>query len=185
MQFSKKLKVLGGLLAIIVGGIIYMFLNNIRPGDFFRTPEGVLDDAIYAAQQHDLKEFQRTFTKDMRKKIQDMHDSNINREMGTTSETERADLFWTWDTLMERMAKQGGFEVKDTSTKFLDYMIDGEAKLEIVYYDKERKEERQKNYRLYRNDLVWHIDISSDPDFLKAYGQSVRGFRPNNTGNDY
>ena len=185
MKLSKPVKIVGGLLAILVGGSIYMFLNHIRPGDFFRTPEGVLDDAIYAAQQHDLKEFQRTFTKDMRQKIQRMHDSNINREMGATSDNEREDLFWTWDTLMDRMAKQGGFEVKPTSTKFLDYMIDGEAKLEIVYFDKEQGQEKQKNYRLHRNDLVWHIDISADPDFTKAYNQSVRSFRTDSTRDDY
>ena len=185
MKLSKPVKIIGGLLAILVGGSIYMFLNQIRPSDFFRTPEGVLDDAIYAAQQHDLKEFQRTFTKDMRQKIDKMNDSNINREMGVTSDNERADLFWTWDTLMERMAKQGGFEVKPTSTKFLDYMIEGEAKLEIVYFDKEQGKEKQKNYKLHRNDLVWHIDISADPDFVKAYSQSVRGFRPDSGKDDY
>ena len=176
-SLPKPIKIIGVIVGLIVASGIYMFLNHLTPRDFVRTPEGVLDDAIYAAQQHDLQGFQRTFTNEMRDKIQKMHDNNINRELGVTSKDERADLFWTWDTLMERMAKQGGFEVKPTSTQFLDYMIDGKAKLEIVYIDKATKEERQKNYMVHRNNLVWRLDISADPDFTKAFYQSVKGGR--------
>ena len=145
--------------------------------DFVRLPEGVLDDAIYAAQQKDLEGFKRTFTIDTRDRIQKMHDSNINRDLGVTSPDEQANLFWTWDTIMDRMAKQGGFEVKSSSTGFLDYMIDGKAKLDIVYVDQATGKERQKNYTLHRNSMIWRIDISADPDFVKAYNQSVRSFR--------
>jgi hypothetical protein len=56
-------------------------------------------------------------------------------------------------------------------------MIDGKAKLEIVYVDKDTGKQRQKNYTLHRNGGVWRIDISADPDFVKAYNQSVRSFR--------
>ena len=173
----KAVKVIGGIVIVVVMCGLYLFFMRLTPMDFVRLPEGVLDDAIYAAQQHDLKGFKRTFTKDIQDKMQAMHDSNMNRDMGATSQNEREELFWTWDTLMERMAKQGGFEVRKTSTKFLDYMIDGKAKLEIVYFDKERNKERQKNYTLFRNGGVWRIDLSADPDFVKAYNQSVRSFR--------
>ena len=178
----KAIKVIGGIVIVVVMCGLYLFFMRLTPMDFVRLPEGVLDDAIYAAQQHDLKGFKRTFTKDIQEKMQAMHDSNMNRDMGATSQNERAELFWTWDTLMERMAKQGGFEVRKTSTKFLDYMIDGKAKLEIVYFDKERNKERQKNYTLFRNGGVWRIDLSADPDFVKAYNQSVRSFRTLGTG---
>lgn len=181
MNLSRPVKIIGGAVLLVIAACLYMFFMKLTPRDFVRMPEGVLDDAIYAAQQHDVKGFKRTFTKDIQDKIQAMHDNNMNRDMGTTSQTEKAELFWTWDTVMERMAKQGGFEVKKSSTKFLDYMIDGKAKLEIVYFDKERNKQRQKNYTLYRNDLVWRIDISSDPDFVKAYNQSVRSFRMNDS----
>lgn len=184
MQFIPKwLKAVGGV--ILLAGLIalYLFFMRLTPRDFVRLPDGVLDDAIYAAQQHDLKGFKRTFTKDIQEKMQAMHDSNMNRDLGSTSANEKAELFWTWDTLMERMSKQGGFEVRSTSTKFLDYMIDGKAKLEIVYFDKDRNKERQKNYTLYRNGGVWRIDLAADPDFVKAYNQSVRSFRTlNNSG---
>ncbi len=178
----KAVKVIGGIVIVVVMCGLYLFFMRLTPMDFVRLPEGVLDDAIYAAQQHDLKGFKRTFTKDIQDKMQAMHDSNMNRDMGATSQNERVELFWTWDTLMERMAKQGGFEVRKTSTKFLDYMIDGKAKLEIVYFDKERNKERQKNYTLFRNGGVWRIDLSADPDFVKAYNQSVRSFRTLGTG---
>ncbi|MGN1072552.1 MAG: hypothetical protein ACI4VB_07520 [Bradymonadia bacterium] len=178
----KAVKVIGGIVIVVVMCGLYLFFMRLTPMDFVRLPEGVLDDAIYAAQQHDLKGFKRTFTKDIQEKMQAMHDSNMNRDMGATSQNERVELFWTWDTLMERMAKQGGFEVRKTSTKFLDYMIDGKAKLEIVYFDKERNKERQKNYTLFRNGGVWRIDLSADPDFVKAYNQSVRSFRTLGTG---
>lgn len=178
----KAVKVIGGVVIVVVMCGLYLFFMRLTPMDFVRLPEGVLDDAIYAAQQHDLKGFKRTFTKDIQDKMQAMHDSNMNRDMGATSQNEREELFWTWDTLMERMAKQGGFEVRKTSTKFLDYMIDGKAKLEIVYFDKERNKERQKNYTLFRNGGVWRIDLSADPDFVKAYNQSVRSFRTLGTG---
>ena len=178
----KAVKVIGGIVIVVVMCGLYLFFMRLTPMDFVRLPEGVLDDAIYAAQQHDLKGFKRTFTKDIQDKMQAMHDSNMNRDMGATSQNEREELFWTWDTLMERMAKQGGFEVRKTSTKFLDYMIDGKAKLEIVYVDKERNKERQKNYTLFRNGGVWRIDLSADPDFVKAYNQSVRSFRTLGTG---
>lgn len=178
----KAVKVIGGIVFVVVMCGLYLFFMRLTPMDFVRLPEGVLDDAIYAAQQHDLKGFKRTFTKDIQEKMQAMHDSNMNRDMGATSQNERVELFWTWDTLMERMAKQGGFEVRKTSTKFLDYMIDGKAKLEIVYFDKERNKERQKNYTLFRNGGVWRIDLSADPDFVKAYNQSVRSFRTLGTG---
>lgn len=178
----KAVKVIGGIVFVVVMCGLYLFFMRLTPMDFVRLPEGVLDDAIYAAQQHDLKGFKRTFTKDIQEKMQAMHDSNMNRDMGATSQNEREELFWTWDTLMERMAKQGGFEVRKTSTKFLDYMIDGKAKLEIVYFDKERNKERQKNYTLFRNGGVWRIDLSADPDFVKAYNQSVRSFRTLGTG---
>lgn len=178
----KAVKVIGGIVFVVVMCGLYLFFMRLTPMDFVRLPEGVLDDAIYAAQQHDLKGFKRTFTKDIQDKMQAMHDSNMNRDMGATSQNEREELFWTWDTLMERMAKQGGFEVRKTSTKFLDYMIDGKAKLEIVYFDKERNKERQKNYTLFRNGGVWRIDLSADPDFVKAYNQSVRSFRTLGTG---
>ncbi len=178
----KAVKVIGGIVIVVVMCGLYLFFMRLTPMDFVRLPEGVLDDAIYAAQQHDLKGFKRTFTKDIQDKMQAMHDSNMNRDMGATSQNEREELFWTWDTLMERMAKQGGFEVRKTSTKFLDYMIDGKAKLEIVYFDKERNKERQKNYTLFRNGGVWRIDLSADPDFVKAYNQSVRSFRTLGTG---
>ena len=178
----KAVKVIGGIVIVVVMCGLYLFFMRLTPMDFVRLPEGVLDDAIYAAQQHDLKGFRRTFTKDIQDKMQAMHDSNMNRDMGATSQNEREELFWTWDTLMERMAKQGGFEVRKTSTKFLDYMIDGKAKLEIVYFDKERNKERQKNYTLFRNGGVWRIDLSADPDFVKAYNQSVRSFRTLGTG---
>ena len=178
----KAVKVIGGIVIVVVMCGLYLFFMRLTPMDFVRLPEGVLDDAIYAAQQQDLKGFKRTFTKDIQDKMQAMHDSNMNRDMGATSQNEREELFWTWDTLMERMAKQGGFEVRKTSTKFLDYMIDGKAKLEIVYFDKERNKERQKNYTLFRNGGVWRIDLSADPDFVKAYNQSVRSFRTLGTG---
>ena len=178
----KAVKVIGGIVIVVVMCGLYLFFMRLTPMDFVRLPEGVLDDAIYAAQQHDLKGFKRTFTKDIQDKMQAMHDSNMNRDMGATSQNEREELFWTWDTLMERMAKQGGFEVRKTSTKFLDYMIDGKAKLEIVYFDKERNKERQKNYTLFRNGGVWRSDLSADPDFVKAYNQSVRSFRTLGTG---
>ena len=178
----KAVKVIGGIVIVVVMCGLYLFFMRLTPMDFVRLPEGVLDDAIYAAQQHDLKGFKRTFTKDIQDKMQAMHDSNMNRDMGATSQNERVELFWTWDTLMERMAKQGGFEVRKTSTKFLDYMIDGKAKLEIVYFDKERNKERRKNYTLFRNGGVWRIDLSADPDFVKAYNQSVRSFRTLGTG---
>lgn len=181
MNIPKPLKVIGGALLLIVCATVYMFLMKLTPRDFVRLPDGVLDDAIYAAQQGDLKEFKRSFTQDIQDKMQAMHDNNMNRDMAA-GDNEKAELFWTWNTLMERMAKQGGFEVKKTSTKFLDYMIDGQAKLEIVYFDKDRQKERQKNYKLYRNNLVWRIDISADPDFVKAYNQSVRTFRTTESG---
>lgn len=184
MQFIPKwLKAVGGVILLVGLIALYLFFMRLTPRDFVRLPDGVLDDAIYAAQQHDLKGFKRTFTKDIQEKMQAMHDSNMNRDLGSTSANEKAELFWTWDTLMERMSKQGGFEVRSTSTKFLDYMIDGKAKLEIVYFDKDRNKERQKNYTLYRNGGVWRIDLAADPDFVKAYNQSVRSFRTlNNSG---
>ena len=184
MNLPKPVVVIGGIILLAGAAALYMFLMKLEPRDFVRLPEGVLDDAIYAAQQHDMKGFKRTFTKDIQDRMQQMHDNNINRDMGVTGDMEKAELFWTWDTLMNRMAKQGGFEVKKTSTKFLDYMIDGKAKVEIVYFDKERNKERQKNYMLYRNDGVWRIDISADPDFVKAYNQSVRTFRTLDPGID-
>lgn len=173
-KLLKTLKIAGIVVGLIVASALYMFFMRLEPRDFVRMPDGVLDDAIYAAQQKDLKGFKRTFTREMQDRIQTMHDSNMNREMGTTSNTENAALFWTWDTLMKRMAKQGGFEVKPTSTKFLDYMIDGKAKVEIVYVDKALNTQCQKNYTLYRNGGVWRIDLKSDPDFVKAYKQSVK-----------
>ncbi len=184
MVIPKSLKIIGGVVLLTILAAGYMFFMRLTPRDFVRMPEGVLDDAIYAAQQRDLKAFKRTFTKEIQDKMQAMHDNNMNRESGPTSVRENPELFWTWDTLMDRMAKQGGFEVKKTSTKFFDYMIDGKAKLEIVYFDKERDKERQKNYTLYRNDMVWRIDLSADPDFVKAYNQSVRTFRTTETGYD-
>jgi len=171
---KKVLVIIGGIIALVAASALYMFLARLEPRDFVRLPDGVLDDAIYAAQQKDVKAFKRLFTKEMQETIQTMHDSNKNREMGTTSDRENADLFWTWDTLMERMAKQGGFEVTPQSTKFIDYMVDAKAKVEIVYIDKDSKKERQKNYTLYRNGGVWRIDLKSDPDFVKAYRQSVK-----------
>ena len=171
------IKIIGGAVLLVILCSLYMFFMHLTPRDFVRLPEGVLDDAIYAAQQGDVKEFKRTFTKDIQEKMQAMHDNNMNRDLGSTSPNERPELFWTWNTLMGRMAKQGGFEVKPTSTKFLDYMIDGKAKLEIVYFDKERNKDRQKNYTLFRNGGVWRIDLTADPDFVKAYNQSVRTFR--------
>lgn len=183
MNIPKPVKIIGGIILLVVAACLYMFFMRLEPRDFVRLPDGVLDDAIYAAQQGDVKGFKRTFTKDIQDKMQAMHDNNINRDMGVTGDLEKAELFWTWNTLMERMAKQGGFEVKKSSTKFLDYMIDGKAKVEIVYFDKERNKERQKNYMLYRNDGVWRIDISSDPDFVKAYNQSVRSFRTTEPAN--
>lgn len=173
----KIVKVIGGAVLLVILCALYMFFMHLTPRDFVRLPEGVLDDAIYAAQQGDVKEFKRTFTKDIQEKMQAMHDNNMNRDLGSTSANERPELFWTWNTLMGRMAKQGGFEVKPSSTKFLDYMIDGKAKLEIVYFDKERNKDRQKNYTLFRNGGVWRIDLTADPDFVKAYNQSVRTFR--------
>ncbi|MBQ9816309.1 MAG: hypothetical protein IJM59_02415 [Proteobacteria bacterium] len=184
MTISKPVKIIGGIVALVICATLYMFFMKLEPRDFVRLPDGVLDDAIYAAQQKDLKGFKRTFTKDIQEKMQAMHDNNMNRDMGITGDSEKEELFWTWDTLMTRMAKQGGFEVKKSSTKFFDYMIDGKAKLEIVYFDKERNKERQKNYTLYRNDGVWRIDISADPDFVKAYNQSVRSFRTTESGHD-
>ena len=171
---KKILLFVGGGIALILATILYMFLARLEPRDFIRLPDGVLDDAIYAAQQNDLKEFKRLFTKEMQEKIQIMHDSNMNRDMGTTSDRENADLFWTWDTIMTRMAKQGGFEVAPSSTKLFDYIVDGKAKVEIIYVDKDQNKERQKNYTLYRNGGVWRIDLKSDPDFVKAYKQSVK-----------
>ena len=187
MALSKPVKTVLVVVAVVAATCVYMFLKHLTPHDFICMPDCVLDDAIYAAQQKDVKAFKRSFTEDMQTKIQRMHDSNINREMGTTSPNEREDLFWTWDTLMERMAKQGGFEVKPSSTKFLDYTIDGVAKLEIVFYDEAQKTERQKNYKVIRNNGVWRLDISADPDFVKAYGQSVRGFNSqgSNPNSDY
>lgn len=176
-RIPKPLKIIGIAIILIGCCALYMFLTKLTPRDFVRMPEGVLDDAIYAAQQQDLKGFKRTFNKEIQERMQAMHDNNMNREAGTTSAHEREELFWTWSTLMDRMAKQGGFEVKKSSTKFLDYMIDGKAKLEIVYIDRESGKQRQKNYTLHRNGGVWRIDISTDPDFIKAYNQSVRPFR--------
>ncbi len=173
-NLPKAVKIAGIIVLLVILSAVYLFLMRLEPRDFVRMPDGVLDDAIYAAQQKDLKAFKRTFTNDMQERIQKMHDSNMNRELGTTSNTENAELFWTWDTLMKRMAKQGGFEVKPTSTKFLDYMIDGVAKVEIVYVDKEQNQQRSKNYTLYRNYGVWRIDLKADPDFVKAYRQSVK-----------
>lgn len=183
MSIPKPLKIIGGVILLAICATVYMFLMKLTPRDFVRLPDGVLDDAIYAAQQGDLKGFKRTFTQDIQDKMQAMHDNNMNRDMAA-GDHEKAELFWTWDTLMDRMSKQGGFEVKKTSTKFLDYMIDGQAKLEIVYFDEATQKERQRNYRLYRNNLVWRIDISSDPDFVKAYNQSVRTFRTTDSGYD-
>lgn len=177
MRLQKWMLVLGGLIFLTGCAALYMYLMRLEPRDFYRMPEGVLDDAIYAAQQNDLKGFKRTFTKEMQEYMDAMHDSNMNREMGTTAENESADLFWTWETLMGVMAKEGGFVVKPSSTKFLDYIIDGKAKLEIVYFDKARDKERQKNYTLYRHGGVWRIDLKSNPDFIKAYRQSVRELR--------
>ncbi len=174
---KKVLTTIGSIIIVIIIACVYMYLTKLEPRDFVRMPDGVLDDAIYAAQQKDVKQFKRTFTKEMQDRIQQMHDSNMNRDLGATNNNEKADLFWTWDTLMARMAKQGGFEVKSTSTKFLDYMIEGKAKLEIVYIDKERNKERQKNYTLYRTGGVWRIDLAADPDFVKAYNQSVHSLR--------
>ena len=71
---SKFVKFLIGLVVLVAGGALYLFLMKLEPRDFVRMPEGVLDDAIYAAQQHDLKGFQRTFTTDIRNKIQQMHE---------------------------------------------------------------------------------------------------------------
>ncbi|MCL2326080.1 MAG: hypothetical protein FWC40_06255 [Proteobacteria bacterium] len=179
---KKILTFIGGAIVLIAAASLYMFLTKLEPRDFVRLPDGVLDDAIYAAQQKDLKAFKRNFTKDIQDRMQQMHDSNMNRELGSTSGKENTDLFWTWDTLMSRMATQGGFEVKKTSTKFIDYIIEGKAKVEIVYVDKARGGERQKNYTLHRTGGVWRIDLQSDPDFVKAYNQSVRSFRT--TGRD-
>lgn len=176
-KIPKPVKIIGGIILLVGCCALYMFLTKLTPRDFVRMPEGVLDDAIYAAQQNDLKGFKRTFNKEIQERMQAMHDNNMNRESGTTSAHEKEELFWTWNTLMTRMAKQGGFEVKKSSTKFLDYMIDGKAKLEIVYVDKDTGKQRQKNYTLHRNGGVWRIDISADPDFVKAYNQSVRSFR--------
>ncbi len=162
---------------------VYMFLMRLEPRDFVRLPDGVLDDAIYAAQQKDLKAFKRTFTKEIQDKMQLMHDNNVNRE-SEAGRNEQEELFWTWDTLMTRMSKLGGFEVLPTSTKFLDYMIDGKAKLEITYHDEDQDKDRHKNFTLYRNDLVWRIDLASDPDFIKAYNQSVRTYRNNSIDRD-
>lgn len=183
-RFKKTLVTIGGGILLIVAAIIYMFLMKLEPRDFVRMPDGVLDDAIYAAQQEDLKGFKRNFTAEIQDRMQQMHDSNINRELGTTGKSENEELFWTWPTLMQRMAGQGGFEVKKTSTKFIDYMIEGKAKMEIIYTDRTSKTERQKNYTLYRNGGVWRIDLLSDPDFIKAYNQSVRSFRSNSGGRD-
>ena len=179
MRISKPVKIIGGFVFLCILAAGYMFFMHLTPRDFVRTPEGVLDDAIYAAQQRDLKAFKRTFTNDIQIKMQAMHDNNTNREDATLNKRDNPDLFWTWDTLMDRMAKQGGFEVKKTSTKFFDYMIDGKAKLDIVYYDKERDKQRQKNYTILRNDLVWRIDLDTDPEFKDAYHQSVRNYRSN------
>ncbi len=184
MAIPKSLKIIGGIVLLSILAAGYMFFIRLTPRDFVRMPDGVLDDAIYAAQQHDLKAFKRTFTKDIQEKMQAMHDNNMNREDSTLNKRDNPELFWTWDTLMTRMAKQGGFEVKKTSTKFFDYMIDGKAKLDIVYYDKERDKERQKNYTLLRNDMVWRIDLTNDPEFKDAYNQSVRSFRKDNVGYD-
>ncbi|MFA5624861.1 MAG: hypothetical protein WC966_07390 [Bradymonadales bacterium] len=177
MRLKKWMLVLGGIIFLSASAALYMYLMRLEPRDFYTMPEGVLDDAIYAAQQKDLKAFKRTFTKEIQEHMDAMHDSNMNRELGATGDTENADLFWTWDTLMGVMAKEGGFVVKPTSTKFLDYIIDGKAKVEIVYFDKGRNKERQKNYTLYRTGGVWRIDLKSNPDFIKAYRQSVRELR--------
>lgn len=176
-RLRKVLITVGGAILLIVGASIYMFLMKLEPRDFVRLPDGVLDDAIYAAQQDDLKDFKRKFTVEIQNRMQQMHDSNINRELGSTGKNEIEELFWTWQTLMTRMSGQGGFEVKKTSTKFIDYMIEGRAKIEILYTDSRSKRERQKNYTLHRNGGVWRIDLLSDPDFIKAYNQSVRSFR--------
>ena len=181
MAVPRFVKVLGALVVLAALAGVYMFLMHLTPRDFVRLPDGVLDDAIYYAQQRDVKQFKRLFTKSIQDKMQKMHDSNINRET-EGGLNEREDLFWTWDTLMERMAKLGGFEVLPSSTKFLDYVIDGESKLYITYHDKESNEDKQRNFQLFRNDLVWRIDLDNDPDFVRAYNQSVRMYRTNENG---
>ena len=65
----KAVKVIGGIVIVVVMCGLYLFFMRLTPMDFVRLPEGVLDDAIYAAQQHDLKGFKRTFTKDIQDKM--------------------------------------------------------------------------------------------------------------------
>ncbi len=162
------------VLSAIAAG--YMAWNHLTPADFVRTPTGMLDEAIYAAQQNDLEAFKRSLTKECREYMEAINDSNINRD-SAPRQGEDASLFWTWNSLMKKMAKQGGFEVLPASTKIYDYIADNTAKVYILYHDEDTGEERQKNYTLRREKGVWRIDLKGNPDFVQAYYQSVREFR--------
>lgn len=182
---KKFFMTVGIIIVVVAACALYLYLEKLTPRDFTRMPEGVLDDAIYAAQQKDTLEFKRLFTKEIRERMDEMSDTNTNRDLGATGDSEKEELFWTWDTLMGNMAKEGNFEVKSTVPKdFLDYMIDGKVKLDIVYHDNALNKDRQKNYTLYRNGGVWRIDLKSNPDFVKAYRQSVKELKPSRNYDD-
>ena len=174
---KRVLILLGALIVVSALFFVYMKLMRLELRDFVRTPEGVLDDTIYAAQQGDLKGFKRGFTNEIREHMDRMSDSNMNRQSNVMGAGESEDLFWTWETLMRRMSREGGFEVLPNSTKFLDYMIEGKARIEIGFYDKDSRQDRQRNYTLFRSSGVWRIDLKSNPDFVKAYRQSVKELR--------
>ncbi len=84
------------LLGIVAGA--YMWWFELTPMDFLRTPTGMLDESIYAAQQNDLRAFKRSFTRESFEYMDAMNDSNLNRDSGIR-ETDDVTLFWTWESL--------------------------------------------------------------------------------------
>ncbi len=177
VSFMKRFFTFLGAI-ILLGALAgaYMWWYELTPMDFLRTPTGMLDESIYAAQQGDLRAFKRSFTRESFEYMDAMNDSNLNRDSGMR-ETDDASLFWTWKSLERKMAAQGGFEVLPESTKFYDYLFSSTAKVYILYYDKASKKDRQRAYTLRREKGVWRVDLKGNPDFVRAYYQSVREFR--------
>lgn len=155
---KKLLIALGVVVVLLIFAGVFFWWNEITPADFFKTPVQVLDDTVYAAQEQDLEGFKRGFTKDTRRQMDKIHESNKNRP----PEEFIPELHWTWEYLQERMAKEGGFEVVK-EPDLLDRLTEKVVKVTISF------DGREKIYVLKKEMAIWRIDLTeTDPGFKEA-----------------
>ncbi|MDX9719995.1 MAG: hypothetical protein RBU37_04545 [Myxococcota bacterium] len=154
----KLLAALGIVVLIVVGVAVWLWWIEMRPSDFWKTPTTVLDDAVFAAQQSDVDEFRRNFTKATREEMDKVHEFNTNRPPDEID----PELMWTWQTLMSRMAVEGGFTVVEEPDLY-DRWTKDKSKVKITF------EGRDKIYSFEKQGGAWRINLlDSDPGFSDA-----------------